>query len=366
MKKDALIFFLIGIFSLSFSDYKNRKSFPTDVFFPPEKDEVIELLLPEATEFLSPKGMKSNSSQFLKFGKSKYHHAMKDLILPGFVSDEWLDPSCELTGGVKGEELYFTREGLVCEVLKDTLEVNVKYSIIRKAKKSFSGSGFLYYNIATVQLNSFVGKGAYANISIISSRSEIKEGDSLVPYISFDRKITITDHSKTYLDAPGEVISFGEEGRAVAGTGDFIFINKGSDNGVVKGRVLAIHRTNRWEKSFSSPDRYVVDDVFLVGQILMVDVGTFGSVGYILLGNDEVYLEDLVGSDWNAGFYQKVKEDDDSLEKDNFEENEFGNESNNFNSKQSMNQNFNNQNSSSQNLNSGDLNENEFDQDWDE
>lgn len=308
----SLFLFSLFIFISSFQDSPlERKLFPSDLFFPPEHDEISEAFLPEKTEFMDPNKILVNSDVFLKFGDDLYHHAMRDLVLPGYVADEKQEPLCSITGGAKGEEIYFTREGLVCQIEKGGLEFNTSYSLIRESDRGFWGKGVVYYNIATVRIEGFVGKGYYARVKIENSRTHIKEGDLLVPKIPFDKKITITDRASTYLEEAGQVFSFSEEGRAVSGAGDFIFFNKGVDHGVEEGRILAIHRTNLWEKSFSQPSRYVVDDVFLIGKALIVHAGNYGSIAYILSAYDEVYLEDSIGSDWNAGFYQEFVDDSD-------------------------------------------------------
>lgn len=280
----------------------DRKRFPSKDFFGNE-DSPLGNFLPEKTEYAPPTSLE-NEEYFLQYTGLNFIPKMRDFFLPGRIVAEKKEGACIFVGGPKGEALYFMREGAVCHVKDRWLSLDIVYSVLRKAKSVRLSKKYLYYKIATVRLKNFVGKkGDYASVQILNSFTEIKEGDILVPYEKFKSVINVVDKKPGVASNPSKIVSFSKEVLDVSGSEDYIFLEHGSDHGFVKGRVYAIHRTNSWEKKFSSPSRYLVDDVMLVGKVLIVEANEAGAVGYVLDAKGELYLGDTVGRPWDVGFH---------------------------------------------------------------
>lgn len=275
---------------------KVRKKFPFDDFFPEGVDQINKIFLPEPVEYIDPKDLKSDK-KFIEKDKGVFAFATREITLPGFIGEQEIEGECRFIGGVKGEELYFMKEGAVCRVITE-LNIETQYSVIRKVTNDLFKQTFLYYYIATVTLDRLMGNRKYAKLKILQSRMEIEEGDIIVPYVSFDRTVDISDRGLASLEDPGSIIGFSSKERTISGSGELVFVNRGMDDDMTSGKIYAIHRTNRWEKVFASATKYVVDDLFLVGKLLIVDVSNVGAVGYILEANSEVYIDDRVGEDW--------------------------------------------------------------------
>lgn len=314
MKINCLLRCIVFLFSsnlfgdISFLEEKGwgelgkRKDFPAEDFFE-SGSRVNGEFLPEKVEYAELESF-SDPENFIEYTSHHFIPKMRDFFLPGVVVYEKKMASCVFVGGPKGEELYFMKEGAVCRVRDRWLNMDIIYNVLRKAKKISLSKKYIYYYIATVRLKNFVGKnGNYAAVDILNSVVEIEDGDILVPYESMKAVVNVIDKKLGVATRPSKIVSFSREYLDVSGSEDYVFLPHGKEYGFVKGRIYAIHRTNSWEKKFASPSRYVVNDVLLVGKVLIVDVTEAGTIGYVLDSKGELYLEDVVGGKWDVGFY---------------------------------------------------------------
>ena len=293
------------IFSLEekgWGELGKRKNFPSKDFFE-SGSRVNGNLLPNPVQYVDQASM-TDPKNFIEYTANNFVPKMRDFSLPGLVVSAKKVASCVFIGGPKGEEIYFMKEGAVCRVKDRWLNMDIVYNVIRKAKKISLSKKYIYYYIATVRLKNFVGKnGKYATVNILNSVVEIEDGDILVPYESMKSVINVIDKKPGVASKPSKIVSFSKEYLDVSGSEDYVFLPHGKEYGFVKGRIYAVHRTNSWEKKFSSPSRYVVNDLLLVGKVLIVDVSEAGAIGYVLDSKGELYLEDIVGGKWDVGFY---------------------------------------------------------------
>ncbi|MBI2601980.1 MAG: LysM peptidoglycan-binding domain-containing protein [Deltaproteobacteria bacterium] len=222
-----------------------------------------------------------------------YRRDMIKIVLPGFVFPSQPKALGTVSEGVVKREIYGEGEKVRIETPSD-LKEGETYTVLRFDKEIEDEEGdlvgYLYRFVAQVHVEYFLDKKKKQAMALIgASRLALEGGDIAVPYLEHEASITPGVGSRSTLEKGARVIAFSDFEVGMGGNNSLVFLDRGTDKGIVKGQIFNI---------FPDPTirGWSIEGTFeKIGDLQIIDVSPVGALGYIFSAREEVTIGDFVG-----------------------------------------------------------------------
>lgn len=222
-----------------------------------------------------------------------YRRDMIKIVIPGFIFPSQPKALGTVSEGILDREIYSEGETVRIETRSD-LKVDETYSVLRFDKEIEDEENdrvaYLYRFVAQIRVSYFLDKKQTEAMALIgASRLAMEGGDIVVPYILHEETITPGYGNPSQLENNAHVIAFSDLEVGMGGNNSLVFLDKGSDKGVMKGQILKI---------FPDPELrgWSVEGTFeSIGNLQIIDATPAGALGYIFSAREEVTVGDIVG-----------------------------------------------------------------------
>ncbi len=223
-------------------------------------------------------------------------YSENDLSRWGMISKKDLDSSGTIVAAENDTVLI--HEGLEIYISfkdKDEVSVGDKFSIFTKgeAVRHPDGGailGFMIKRVGSVAVTDISDSAGAVTAKVLGSISEIYNGAVLLPYEELPKEIAITESAEG-IDG---VIVRSFTGDVNSGERDAIFIDKGSEDGLITGNILQIYRGRGVVTDPLKESSRLTLPVENIGVLILTDVKKNLSFGRILKSDKEITTGDLV------------------------------------------------------------------------
>ena len=131
--------------------------------------------------------------------------------------------------------------------MEEKLEPGVTYTLLREGEEiedpsSGDDLGTRYFYIGSIVVEKILSDTEYALGMVTSNKREVTEGDILVPYIAARRQVSLSEFDLADIKFSGHIAAFEDPQTSIGGSGSVIFIDRGSDNGVVADQLFGVYK----------------------------------------------------------------------------------------------------------------------------
>lgn len=208
----------------------------------------------------------------------------------GLVSPEQLAASASVVGRVP-ERVYLSQEDqLYIGLGEGDVENGDQFTIFRTKEKVYDPDtgnllGFHVEIVGWIEVNEIYPETALATIRM--STSGVAEGDRLIPREPLPQEIALQPSPQ---GVEGK-ISFFPQRRVLMGLHDFVYLNRGSLDGLEVGSPLEVYRTGYGAREVTRHEDVAVPDR-VVATMVVVRAATEASVAVVLRADTELSLGD--------------------------------------------------------------------------
>jgi hypothetical protein len=220
--------------------------------------------------------------------KHRLHVSAQDGV--GLVTPEALEAAGSILSAVPNRVMLGQRDQVYVGVPEGDTQKGDQFTVFRVREKVFDPeSGRLLGHhvdiLGWVEVERTHPESAYAVIR--ESYGEIQLGDRLMPRTPVPAEIAVQS-------SPGDIdgrISFFANSRTVMGTSDFVYLNRGSLDGLEVGSPLEVYRESFLAREETRNERVRVPER-IVAQMLVVKAEPMTAVAYVMHTDEELALGD--------------------------------------------------------------------------
>ncbi len=223
-------------------------------------------------------------------------YSEQNLSIWGVISKKDLDSAGTIAAAGNGAVLI--HEGLDIYISfkdKDEVSVGDKFSVFTRGESVSHPDngkflGFMTERIGSIIVTDVSDAADTVTAKVLTSTSEIYKGARLLPYEELPAEIAITESVE---GIEGMIVkSLG--GQVLSGEKEAIFIDKGSEDGLVTGNLLQIYRERASVTDPLNTSSSLILPVEDLGVLLITDVKENLSLGVIIRSNKDIATGDLV------------------------------------------------------------------------
>jgi hypothetical protein len=208
----------------------------------------------------------------------------------GLVTPEALEAAGSIVSAVPNRVMLGEPDGIFVGLPEGDTQKGDQFTIFRVREKVFDPDtgrllGHHVEILGWAQIERTHPETSYAVIR--ESYGEIKLGDRLMPRTPVPAEIAVQP-------SPGDIdgrISFFANSRTVMGTSDFVYLNRGSLDGLEVGSPLEVYRESFLAKEATRNERVRVPER-VVAQLLVVKAEPMTAVAYVTHTDEELALGD--------------------------------------------------------------------------
>lgn len=247
-------------------------------------------------EVVDANGIGAELTDEILTGGSLYGGEEVVLQVPGFIFSDEREAAGIVKGG-RGGETSLGPDQLALVEADTGVTPGTLYTVLRRGEdvknpESNDFIGYRYYFVANMKILRSAQDESYVG-AIQDSRLGVMADDILVPYISTRRTVPADSSVGSLVASEGSVIGFEYDGSEVAGTGQFVFIDRGSGDGMSSGMYVGVYATPG--SIIQEFDQGLPIDYEMVGVIRIIDATSAGAVGYVVRNTKEIRYGDHVG-----------------------------------------------------------------------
>jgi hypothetical protein len=210
--------------------------------------------------------------------------------MAGLISPAQLEAAASLVGRVPERVLLAQEDDVFIGLGESDIDVGDELTAFRTHEKVFDpDSGVLLgYHVeflGWIQVQETYPETAKATIRM--STSELQEGDRLIPREPLPQEIPLQAGPA---DVEGK-ISFFPQKRVVIGFNDFVYLNRGSIDGLEVGSSLSVYRPGYSAEEQARDEEVLVPD-FVIGQMVVVRTADESAVALVTNSKTELALGD--------------------------------------------------------------------------
>jgi hypothetical protein len=208
----------------------------------------------------------------------------------GLISPERLASAASIVGSDAVRVLLSQEDEIFIGLGEGQVEVGDQFTIFRTHQKVFdpdTGS-LLGYHVETLgwlEVEAVYGETAQARIRMSTGGVEV--GDQLVPREPLPARIAVQDSPQ---GVEGK-ISFFPHQRVLMGYNDYVYLNRGTDDGLQVGSPLEVYRIGYPVRDSSRHESVQVPDR-VVAQLLVVRADEEASVALVTFAKTELNMGD--------------------------------------------------------------------------
>jgi hypothetical protein len=210
----------------------------------------------------------------------------------GFVTAEAYESSASIVDGVPEKVMLSQGDRVYIGLGAGDVRPGDQYTVFRKQERVFDPDTgrLLGYHVDVLGWLEVQEPGAEASLAVIrKSGSEVERGDRIVPRQEPQPEIAVLPPPQG-LEAK---VSFFAKSRTMMGMDDFVYLNRGSLDGVEIGSPLEVYRPAYVANETARSTRVEVPDR-VIAQLLVVKSEPNSSVAFITHTEDEIELGDRV------------------------------------------------------------------------
>lgn len=263
---------------------------------------LLELAGPTSTEVIGADEIQVDvESDFIIWG-NVYRASSLSVTIPAFIFSEEKEPLGVVTGEVSGRQLSDTGNSIVIEAEDEELSIGSSYTVLRQGDSIYTQEedefvGERYDFIAHVNISAKLNEGKYlAKMGL--NRLGVRPGDVIVPYISTQRSIPLTDLGDVITGSGNEIIAFELPRKRIGGRGSFVYFETiSSADGLSVGQNVAVFQNLRKSarEIFYKDD--LPDTLRSVGVVHIIEKTPNAVIGYVVSLSSEIRLGDTAGPD---------------------------------------------------------------------
>jgi nucleoid-associated protein YgaU len=210
--------------------------------------------------------------------------------MAGLITPDQLDASASIVGRVPERTLLTQEDDIYIGLGESDVAVGDQFTVFRTHEKVFDpDSGVLLgYHVeflGWVEVKETFPETARANIRM--SASEVAEGDRLIPREPLPAEIAL---QASPADVEGK-ISFFPQQRVVIGYNDFVYLNRGSVDGLEVGSPLDVYRPGYSADEQVRGHKVLVPD-HVIGRLIVVRIEEESAVAAVVKAQTELALGD--------------------------------------------------------------------------
>jgi hypothetical protein len=305
--KFRLFFFILSLSSVSLfagDPVKNAKTSnqkPTKPISQKEIEDNVNRLVSDKLdpnvilketipEFVNLQEVEPLDSDFETIGE-KYSVKKQNLNVPGFLYKEKPKPLGTVLGGLSGEEMLGPSQRVLIDT-KQTLKPGNLYSVLHFVKQvhDFSNKKVIwqYYNYAG-DIEIIEVESGKKMIGISQEYAIVKTGDLLIPKIKTLRVLDAKKGQRKKFKDKAIITTLSDNDANVIGDGGFVFLNKGSQNGLSINQILDVYldpTLHKMKGKSSQP----------IASVQVLDLTNESATAYILNCNQEITVGDFASS----------------------------------------------------------------------
>jgi hypothetical protein len=210
----------------------------------------------------------------------------------GFLTADAYESSASIVDGVPEKVMLSQGDRVYIGLGAGDVRPGDQYTVFRKQERVFDPDTgrLLGYHVEVLGWVEVQDPGAEASLAVIrKSESEIERGDRVVPRQEPEPEIAVLPAPQG-LDAK---VSFFAKSRTMMGMSDFVYLNRGTLDGVEVGSPLEIYRPSYVADEVARNTRVEVPDR-VIAQLLVVKSEPNSSVAFVAHTEDEIELGDRV------------------------------------------------------------------------
>jgi len=220
--------------------------------------------------------------------RGTYRVASREMA--GLISPEQLEAAASIVGRVPEREMLSQEDDVFIGLGEGDVSVGDQFTVFRTHEKVFDpDSGVLLgYHVeflGWVEVKETFPETSRANIRMAGS--EVIEGDRLIPREPLPAEIAL---QVSPADVEGK-ISFFPQQRVVIGYNDFVYLNRGSIDGLEVGSPLEVYRPGYSAHEDVRDHKVLVPD-FVVGRLIVVRTEDESAVAAVVMAKTELALGD--------------------------------------------------------------------------
>ena len=267
-------------------DSKLTDALLTAAPLPPMKQVLNYSMDPESIVDITE--VNSDGSEIDYFGAPRLFDSIR-VQIPAFIWSQEKEVLGKVLGGIIGGINSGVGEIISIEDQKE-LSAGTVYTVLRPSGKVYTAGndfvGYRYEHVGTVKvlkkLDDQISQG-----QVMETFSGVQISDILVPFISSQRSVPISNSMVGGVSGPGEVVGFDSEGALIGGSGSFVYLF-GSSSTV--GSTINIFRNNQGLLSMDKTNNFESSSLAAVAKIIDNTDGVV--TGYIMNSVDAVSVGD--------------------------------------------------------------------------
>jgi hypothetical protein len=211
---------------------------------------------------------------------------LPNLASVGFVSADVLSAAGTILGSPRMEPWYAQHLPVYVSLGEGHVEKGDRFEIVR-AKQDVRDPetgrrlGVYVDKLGWLEITDVHPESSEAMIR--ASSEEIRKGDRLVPYVQPNTAVDV--HSSTP-PVEGQVAFFPQL-RTITGGHDVVFLNRGSEQGLVVGSPLEVYRANGKARDAETGKRHMLPDE-VIGKLVVVEAEPRTSVAVVTHSHEEI------------------------------------------------------------------------------